>query len=158
MAGRSRRCAASSSSSTALREMRRRRRGGSSLYPESVISGNLLAASHVHTLICAAVHGEWARRLGGSLMDPLTLRRSCFKPLFSLNVALVGPGRGVRTCDLMLGLCVSVAAFRSACSCLMLRRLPLHIQLELLEHAATWMINQSRSFSCSGQSSACSGN
>lgn len=88
--------------------------------------------------------------LGVSLMDPLTLRRIAASNLyFSLNVAHVGPGRGIRTCDLMLGLRVSVAALRSACSCLMLRRLPLHIQLELLEHAATWMINQSRSFSCS---------
>lgn len=86
--------------------------------------------------------------LGVSLMDPLTLRRIAASNLyFSLNVAHVGPGRGIRTCDLMLGL--RVAALRSACSCLMLRRLPLHIQLELLEHAATWMIKQSRSFSCS---------
>lgn len=80
--------------------------------------------------------------LGVSLMDPLTLRRIAASNLyFSLNVAHVGPGRGIRTCDLMLGLRVSVAALRSACSCLMLRR--------LLEHAATWIVNQSRSFSCS---------
>lgn len=88
--------------------------------------------------------------LGVFLMDALTLRRSAASNLsFSLNVARVGPGRGIRTCDLTLGFRVSVAAFRSACSCLMLRRLLLHIQLELLEHAATWMINQSRSFSSS---------
>lgn len=88
--------------------------------------------------------------LGVSLMDALTLRRSAASNLyFSLNVAHVGPGRGIRTCDLIIGLSVSVAAFRSACSCLMLRRLPLHIQLELLERAASWMINQSRSFSSS---------
>lgn len=49
--------------------------------------------------------------LGVPLMDPLTLRRIAASNLyFSLNVAHVGPGRGIRTCDLMLGLRVSVAA------------------------------------------------